>query len=444
LTCVKFALVLCCILLVEGQRVQRGFHVQIENLSGGSLLPTALSEVVWAVHSGTNPLFTTGSLASSGLQQLAERGNGTLLIAQLQNSTTAALSFGKVQGTTSNLPGFFGVGAIPIGTSVNFGIRGKPGDKFTFVTQFWESNDNFYSFANDGISLFDSNGQALSGTYDVVLYTAGTKSHEYPGSGFYQAPRQNNNPPNTTAQNVAVDSTSDFPPAKSVIRVTVSATVMFTVHLENIGNGTGLSPPAWAVSLGSNTFFQAGQPASAGLRNLAENGNNTDLINEALAQSDVLFAGSGASKALAPATFVEFQVPGVAGSRLHLAFMYGQSNDRFFATPAAGLPLFTQSGPLSTHDVVGISLWDAGTARNEQPGKGPNQVGNRKGPSTLPNLGEPVKDAIFGNPDGFTYQSTATTVRLAITPVVDAPGYSSPIPSQNVFVSFSFKDMIQP
>lgn len=445
-TFVKAAtLVLCFIVFVEGQLVQRGFQVSIENLSGGSLLPTAFSEVVWAVHAAdANPLFTVGQLASPHLRTFAQQGDGTDIAALLGNSSST-LSFGRVSGGAPNLRGFSGSNGIAPGTTVNFGIRGKPGDRFSFVTRFYESNDAFFGVEAGGFSLFGKDGQPTGGVVDAILYSAGTQAQENPGSGLNQDPRRvpGSLLPNFTAIAVSAVSSPVYPPAASVIRITITPAIMFRLRVENIGNGTALSPPAWAVSLSRGTFFTLGAAASAGLRNLAENGNPTLLVQEARSQSTVLFAGAGSTSPLTPGTFAEFQIPAVAGSVLHFATMYGQSNDRFFATPDSGIPLFESAGPLIDTSVSALALYDAGTALNELPGKGANQVGNRAGPNTLPSTNGVVKNALYGNPDGFIYQSRETTLRLSINPQVDLPGYGSTSPTQNVFVSFSFNQLIQ-
>eukprot|EP01097_Dermamoeba_algensis_P006730 TRINITY_DN4199_c0_g1_i1.p1 TRINITY_DN4199_c0_g1~~TRINITY_DN4199_c0_g1_i1.p1 ORF type:complete len:129 (+),score=40.39 TRINITY_DN4199_c0_g1_i1:46-387(+) len=84
-------LVLVSFLVVKSQDTQRGFQVQIENLSAGSVLPTAFSPAVWAVFSGQNPLFTPGSLASNGLKKFAEDADPSQLFSQAQNATGLSL-----------------------------------------------------------------------------------------------------------------------------------------------------------------------------------------------------------------------------------------------------------------------------------------------------------------------------------------------------------------
>jgi hypothetical protein len=63
--------------------------------------------------------------------------------------------------------------------------------------------------------------------------------------------------------------------------------------------------------------------------------------------------------------------------------MYGASNDWFFSTPAGGVALFDDAGAPRTDDVTAdISIRDAGTELDEEPGVGPNNGGPEGPPDT--------------------------------------------------------------
>jgi hypothetical protein len=111
------------------------------------------------------------------------------------------------------------------GESVTFNINAGGDDVLNFETMFAQSNDWFFSFGADGLSLFDGD-TPVSGdvTSRVVLYDAGTEEDTGPGVGPDQAPVQvapNTGPldDNTT---IRVPSGFTVPPAVSVIRVTVT------------------------------------------------------------------------------------------------------------------------------------------------------------------------------------------------------------------------------
>eukprot|EP01098_Paradermamoeba_levis_P001651 TRINITY_DN1191_c0_g1_i6.p1 TRINITY_DN1191_c0_g1~~TRINITY_DN1191_c0_g1_i6.p1 ORF type:complete len:439 (-),score=140.11 TRINITY_DN1191_c0_g1_i6:98-1414(-) len=416
---------------------QRGFHVKIENLSGGALVPTPFSDIVWAIHTGASPLFRPGRYATTGLRRLAEDGYGQILAAEAQNST------GAVAVGVRN-------GPVPVGATVEFGITASPGQRFSFATMYVKSNDAFFASNPGGVALFDESGDAVSGTYETILYDAGTEVSEAPGQGINQAPAQ---PQAQVGQveNIPVSRVSlartNFSDPSIVIRFTITAATTFRVRVENIGNGTGFSPIVWAVGLTPGLFFTAGEKASQAIQNIAEDGNGRTLANQIAAQTSVLFSGIVGAGPIVPGKFVEWTVPATPGTMFYLASMYGWSNDRFFSTPPQGVSLFTSAGPYSSPNANFVQLWDAGTAMNEQPGQGKFQASARKGvprDSTVwPDETNVVKEAFLGAPDGFTYQTVASTFKLSIAAVTDAPGFLASNPNQNVYVNFKFSNMFK-
>jgi len=428
---------ICALFFVYLVQCQRGFHVKIENLSGGALVPTPFSDVVWAVHTGISPLFRPGQYASYGLRRLAEDGWGQDLAAEARNATDA-----PTVGVRT--------GPFQVGSTIELGVTGSPGDRFSFVTMYGRSNDAFFASTPAGVALFDRDGNALSGTYEVILYDAGTEVSEPVGSGVNQAPTQPQDQVGQV-QKIPVSRVSlagtNFSDPTAVIRFTVTAATTFRVRVENIGNGTAFSPIAWAVSLNPRLLFTAGEKASQGIQNIAEDGNPTVLAQQLASTTSVLFSGVAGSAPIRPGKFVEWVVPSSPGTLFHLATMYGWSNDRFFATPPQGVSLFTNSGPYSSQNAQFIKLWDAGTAMNEQPGQGQFQAAARKGrardPTVWPDETNVVKDAILGAPDGFAYQSVESTFKLTIAAITDAPGFLASNPNQNVYVNFKFSKMFK-
>lgn len=130
---------------------------------------------------GPDPLFTQGEPATeaSGLETLAEDGD-----------TAAMASFFEAQGLAYAVSS--GGPATPGGV-LEFEIEAVPGDNLGFATMFVQSNDWFLAFNNDGVPLFDDQGNPRSGVADSVqayLWDAGTEADEPVGFGTYQVLRQ--------------------------------------------------------------------------------------------------------------------------------------------------------------------------------------------------------------------------------------------------------------
>ena len=71
--------------------------------------------------------------------------------------------------------------------------------------------------------------------------------------------------------------------------------------------------------------------------------------------------------------------------------MHIQSNDFFYAFDPAGLPLFDQNGdPISGEQTMKISLYDARTEQDQEPGVGVNQAPRQPSPDTGPAEGGTV------------------------------------------------------
>lgn len=258
------------------------FRATIENVSDANTVQTAggessavpLTPPVWVVHSGTAPLFTVGQPdRGEGLEAVAETGGADALVAAVEAKTGIAspLAPGTFVIHTANDPiftqtqvdrgqGLEGLAengggaelaasltgldnitlAQAFGTTVNTGAAGPalPGDAYTFTftaedgdrlslaTMWVQSNDLFFAPGRSGISLFNSNGDPVSGdfTSQFRLWDAGTEANEPPGVGPNQAPRQSAAGVGTQESNV-IEEVNDgytYPAVNSVIRVTIT------------------------------------------------------------------------------------------------------------------------------------------------------------------------------------------------------------------------------
>jgi hypothetical protein len=206
----------------------------------------------------------------------------------------------------------------------------------------------------------------------------------------------------------------------------------FTVKVENISKGEALklstgktapfvaAPTFWAVHTGAaNPIFTGGQPESGnGLEQLAETGNPEGLVKYVSAISGVAAVGANARPIgatgdgpLTPGQAYEFEVSASPGQSLSLAWMFGQSNDLFYSNERP-ITLFVGSKPVSGDMTAQVSLWDAGTEVNEEPGLGPNQAPRQKSPDA----GTAEKQSIAHVRDRYNYPSIGQVLRVTITP----------------------------
>jgi len=147
-----------------------------------------LAPGAFAIHTGSDPIFTDGQVdRGQGLEGLAENGGGADLAAALAgvNGVSMAMAFAETINTGQGGP------ALP-GDGYEFTFTALPGYRLSFATMFVQSNDLFFAPDGNGIALFDSNGNPVSGdvTGMVMLWDSGTEMNEAPGAGPNQAPRQ--------------------------------------------------------------------------------------------------------------------------------------------------------------------------------------------------------------------------------------------------------------
>ena len=231
-------------------------------------------------------------------------------LAEQQEAVTFTVAIDNISGI-----GLFentGVAAIPVdadgagpalpGGAYAFDIEAQPGDTLTFATMLAQSNDLFFAPDEQGIALFDMDGQPVSGDVSdqVELWDAGTEINQPIGEGDQQAPRQD--APNTGADEMgAVQLVSDlddglaYPAADEIVAVTVTPCDpgKFTVRIENVSGdsefASPITPVVWLVEsrdmdriddemMIRGALFTAGQPDFGyGLESLAEDGDPATL-----------------------------------------------------------------------------------------------------------------------------------------------------------------------
>jgi hypothetical protein len=124
---------------------------------------------------------------------------------------------------------------------------------------------------------------------------------------------------------------------------------------------------------------------------------------------------------LAPGDIYEIRFTAGVGHYLSLAAMLRESNDWFFGTDPAGIPLYVNGAPISGDITSYIRLWDAGTEYDQEPG-----VGNNTGIlQATPTSGAPDPDnrvrlvpdvATLSNGAAFVRPPISSMIRVTITP----------------------------
>lgn len=138
--------------------------------------------VVYAFGEDADPLFVQGEAAreDTGLEELAEAGNNQIIYDYL---TGAGYSAAQSENE----------GGVGPGGALTFTLDAVPGDKLGIATMFVQSNDWIVAFNNNGVPLFDDDGNPLTGmdaSVEAYLFDVGTEADEAVGFGENQAPRQ--------------------------------------------------------------------------------------------------------------------------------------------------------------------------------------------------------------------------------------------------------------
>lgn len=201
---------------------------------------------------------------------------------------------------------------------------------------------------------------------------------------------------------------------------------MFKVRIEVVNEGsfaTPFAPGVWIVQKkNSAPLFVNGSPDFGdGLEALAEDGSpgmlNASLTNHPKVRDKGVFntpVGASGPGPIFPGDAYEFSFTAKPNDYLNFATMFIQSNDLFVGPSERGIPLFDRRDNPISGDITGyLSLWDAGTEVNEEPGVGPNQAPRQSGPDT----GIDEHGVVQVVDDGFTYPAVDEVIRVTIMPM---------------------------
>lgn len=201
----------------------------------------------------------------------------------------------------------------------------------------------------------------------------------------------------------------------------------FKVVIENVTEeGTFTTPFSPGIYLvqkkNSAALFTAGETDyGEGLEAIAEDGSPGELyenlMNDAKVRSHGIFntpVDAAGPAPIFPGGAYEFYVEAKHNDYLNFATMFIQSNDLFIGPDAQGIPLFDGvKQPISGDVTMYLSLWDAGTEVNEEPGVGPNQAPRQSGPDT-----GIVEDGVVRVvDDGYTYPELSDIIKVTVTPM---------------------------
>lgn len=207
--------------------------------------------------------------------------------------------------------------------------------------------------------------------------------------------------------------------------------VKFTVRIENISGADGqtaadgskwpfaLSPGMWVLHDKEVRLFKEGNPAINGLEAQAEDGNPAEIIKALEGHHSGMLhgvfntpVGANGPGPIGPGNAYEFTFTAKPGMKLSLITMFGQSNDWFYAPQASGIDLFEKGKPVSGDLTARLTLWDAGTEVNQEPGVGPDQAPRQKAPNT----GMAESDKVHKAKSSTFYSKTGELFRVTLTP----------------------------
>ncbi|MEM7262865.1 MAG: spondin domain-containing protein, partial [Planctomycetota bacterium] len=281
------------VVAVDGSPME--FDITVSNTSGGTF-PGILTPVAWATHSDAVGFFSTGEVASEGLERLAEDGDPSALAGVL-GTLDAILESG-----VANTPdGADAAGPIFSGGSYTFRVRASPEmPYFSLATMIVPSNDTFLAFGPAGIRLVAEDGTPRNATEiqaeareELIAWDAGTEQNQSGAAGPDQAPQQSG--PNTGADEgngyvrLLDDPVWAYPVVADVVRVTVEPIGDDVPFVRGDGNSDGSVDMSDAMtSLGY--LFLGAEPPSC-LAALDANSTGKVNVSDAVYLLNFLFRG---------------------------------------------------------------------------------------------------------------------------------------------------------
>lgn len=340
------------------------YTVEFRNITTGQYL----TPPNFAAHTRQVDVFQRARPASPGVQAVAENGGVSVLAAEL----TAAVDDAGL--------GVSGVGADDVlapGESTSWEFT-TSADRLSVVSMLICTNDGFAGLDSLRLPRYDEGTTVRR----LRAYDAGTEINTENRADVPPAPfcgdgdgSGESNPElaengvirrHRTIRGVGdLPSTFDWQGRVAEIVITRNdPTPTYTVTFENITDGQYFTPPNFAGHDRDVRVFKVGQPASAGVQSVAENGGVPDLAAElSSAVDDAGFGVSGVAPAdgpIGPGESVTFSFQ-TEESRLSLVAMLICTNDGFGGLDSIKLP-----GRAGRTQIRHVRAFDAGTEINTE------------------------------------------------------------------------------
>lgn len=173
----------CIGVLLASPALAVDIRVTIRNLSADDSV--ALSPFFVAAHDGTFDAFDSGSAASLGVEDIAELGDATNLLAAINSAQPSA-----VATTAIATSGGFGPGIFPPGASGSIILSLDPAMHryFSYGSMVVPSNDSF--LGNDSptaVELFDAMGNFVATDFTLngsAIWDSGTEVNQLTGAAY--------------------------------------------------------------------------------------------------------------------------------------------------------------------------------------------------------------------------------------------------------------------
>lgn len=266
------------------------FEVTIENLTTSQ----PLSPGVIATHDETVSLFEIGEFASEGIRLIAEEGDPSVAVAELEAEP------GAFDVLATDMPIHINVPGAPGSSSLSVQVRANGDARYVSIATMLVCTNDGFTGAN-ALPLPDG---AEAVTYYVEAYTSGTELNNelspYIADGCGQIgppvggrlPMDGNDRIPTMepiAMHPGIHGTGDLVLSRHswrgpIARITIARVpaVAYDVTIENLSTGQPLSPGVLGSHDATVTLFEVGDYASEGIRLIAEAGNPSVAADELL------------------------------------------------------------------------------------------------------------------------------------------------------------------
>lgn len=190
--------------------------------------PGLLTQFVYAVHDDAARVFRPATVASAGLEVLAE----DCLTGPLLEELTGAAGFAEV-GLTTTPDGASDTGPLRPGESYTFTVTADARHRWlNLVSMPFPTNDALVAFAPGGVALLDEAGRprpdsaiAMDVTRTLRAWDAGTEANQCGAAGGDQSPHQPSLDSGAAEGDGTVRATADpvwsYPAVDELVRVTV-------------------------------------------------------------------------------------------------------------------------------------------------------------------------------------------------------------------------------